>query len=301
MSVLFSFPTKLFAKKIQLVSTSPDLAWAASKIGGEFVEVKSLLSGREDPHYVDAVPSYIRLLSEADIVCIIGLDLEVGWIPKVLMKSGNAAIQPGGKGYCETGKAVETIDRPSGKIDRSQGDVHPGGNPHFWLGPKALGEASSVILSTLKLVDPVHAKNYQINFDSLKKELEQLTAELNGRLKPLQGTASPIVIQYHKEFSYFFHEFNINSLGSIEEKPGVPPSAGRIASIALEAKSKGVKIALAKPSDPDAVLRRFSEISGVRVVRQTPSLIVGELTSYQELLNTIARELHSIQGEKKGT
>ncbi|MBP9708334.1 MAG: zinc ABC transporter substrate-binding protein [Oligoflexales bacterium] len=302
--LLFFLPSQSFAAKIKLISSSPDLAWVASKIGGQQVEVQSLLSGREDPHYVDALPSFIRQVSEADIVCIVGLDLEVGWIPKVLSKSGNAAVQPGGKGYCETGKSVDVIERPEGKIDRSQGDMHADGNPHFWLGPKAMGEAGKSILTTLMNVDPVHGNVYKQNFEDFQKELAQLKTEINTMLKPLQGSKAPIVAQYHKEFSYFFHEFDISSLGSIEEKPGVPPSAGHIAKFSLTAKSKGVKIALAKPNDPDAVLRRFAELSGARVVRLSPSLIVGEISSYQELLRSIAKQLISIQTikeEKKGS
>ena len=297
---LYLSPYVLQAKKINLVTTSPDLAWAARQIGGIHVDVKSLLTGKEDPHYVDALPNYISIVSQADAICIIGMGLEVGWIPKVLSKSGNTDVQPGGKGYCEVGKSVNAIERPTlGQVDRSHGDVHAEGNPHFWLGPKAMTEASSAIVNVLTKLDMPHASYYQKNYANLKTLLAKIKTELSERLKPLQGTKSPVVIQFHKEFSYFFKEFNIKSLGSIEDKPGVPPAAGRIAEIGLEAKAQKITVALAKPNDPEGILRKFSSISGVPVKRVSPSLMTGKVEDYSELLNHIADQLLSATPSKK--
>ena len=273
---------------INLVTTTPDLAWAARKVGGKWVTVKSLTTGREDFHYVDAVPNFIRVVSQADIVCLIGLGLEVGWLPKVLSKSGNAGVQPGGPGYCETGKGVKPIEVPKGNIDRSMGDVHPEGNPHFWLSPQALTGASKVIMEALIRVDPKQATSYHKNYSLLREELISITQKIAQKLKGWSSSDRSLVIQYHKEFSYFFHEFSIRSLGSIEEKPGVLPSAGRLAAIGLHAKDKGIRLALAKPTDPQGILNKFTEISKIPVKRAKPSLIIGELEDYSALLNQIA-------------
>ena len=123
--------------KVKVVTTIPDLAWVAAEVGGDHVETKALLRGNENAHFVDAVPEFTRLTADADVVCIAGLDLEVGYMPAVLTRSGNAKIQPGGAGYCEAGKSVQVLEKLTTAVDRSMGDVHPAGNPHFYLSPKA--------------------------------------------------------------------------------------------------------------------------------------------------------------------
>ena len=113
--------------KTNVVTTTTELAWAAENIGGDRVKIESLLSGTENAHYVDAVPNFIRLIAAADIVCAVGLDLEIGWLPKALSKSGNRQVQKGGKGYCELGSEINALEKPKGSIDRSMGHIHPSG------------------------------------------------------------------------------------------------------------------------------------------------------------------------------
>ena len=120
--------------KVNVITTTTDLQWLTKQIGGDKVKVESLLNGTEDPHYLDAMPHFISKVANADMFCLIGLDLEVGWAPKILSRSGNKKVQPGGKGYCETGKTIKALNIPTGRIDRSQGDIHPQGNPHYHLG-----------------------------------------------------------------------------------------------------------------------------------------------------------------------
>ena len=130
----FLFLSSIALAKIKVVATLPDVAEVVRAIGGTEVDVNTLLSGSEDPHYADARPDYILKVSRADVVCAIGLDLEIGWLPKVLDKSGNAKVQSGGTGFCELGHTVKPLEVPTGVIDRSLGDVHPHGNPHFKIG-----------------------------------------------------------------------------------------------------------------------------------------------------------------------
>lgn len=269
MSVTFVTPSAAAATPVQIVTTIPDLAWAAREIGKDFVAVRSLLKGVEDPHYADAVPEFIRLVSNADIVCSVGLDLEVGWLPKVLSRSGNAQVQPNGKGHCELGKAVDVLDKPSGAVDRSMGDVHPMGNPHFWLSPKALAKGASQILEALLRADPEHAAAYQKNYSEFSKRMDALVEAGRKKLAPyLSKQAGPQVLEYHREFTYFLDAYGLKAFGSIEEKPGVPPSAGRIAGIAASAKFAGVRLILATDYNPRKTVERVAEISGI------PSLIV---------------------------
>lgn len=249
--------------KPRLVTTTTDLAWAAREIAGDKADVVALLKGTENPHFVDAVPEYIRLVADADVACAIGLGLEVGWLPKVLAKSGNANVQKGGKGFCEVGPAVDVLAK-GGKTDRSMGDVHPEGNPHFWLSPKHLGQASVAIAEALAGVDAKNADFYRKRQTELVATLQSLQAELTKKLAPATGA---LFMQYHSDFDYFFAAYGLKSDGSIEEKPGVVPSAGRLARVGLEAKTHGVKVALAVDYDPKGTLDKFHEISGVSVLR----------------------------------
>ncbi len=279
--------------RISVVTSTTDLAWAAAEIGREFALVTPLLSGTENPHYVDANPEFIRRVAAADIVCIVGMDLEIGWMPKVLARSGNAQVQPGGKGYCELGLGVRAaLDLPVGKTDRSMGDTHPGGNPHFWLSPKALGEASSQIAFALKRVDPMHGVAYDKNLQALVKKLDRLLEQNRVQLSPFLKLPRPHVIEYHKEFAYFVEAYGIRSFGSIEEKPGVPPSAGRIAEIAQGAKNAGVKVALSGEYAPQKTMDRFSEISGIRTARVATSVQPGgKLNDYEKLQKHLVESL----------
>ena len=123
-------------KPITVVTTIPDLGWMVKEIGQHDVVVQSFLTGSEDPHYVDAVPKFVLWASRADMIVSAGLDLEVGWLPKVLEQSANAKVQPGGIGYCEVGNYVTVLEKPTTLTNRSMGDIHPRGNPHFYLSPK---------------------------------------------------------------------------------------------------------------------------------------------------------------------
>ncbi len=285
----------------KVVTTLTDLAWAARVIGKKHVEVTALLSGSENPHYVDTIPDFIRLVADASVVCIAGLDLEIGWMPKVLSRSGNAQVQPGGKGYCDTGSGVSVLDRPTGKVDRSMGDIHPMGNPHFWLSPKWLLEASTVIRDTLIKIDPAHTADYQNGYRELSEKLEALIATNREKLnKAFPKRQGPVVMEYHKEFSYFFDVYSLNSMGSIEEKPGVPPSAGRIAEVALAAKSAGIKVALCGEYAPEKTMRRFKEISGIPYARlQTALHSSGGIGDYIDLQNHLVDTVvKSLRNEK---
>jgi zinc/manganese transport system substrate-binding protein len=253
--------------RLKVVTTLPDLAALFVEIGGDAVEVRSLLKGIEDPHYADAVPEYIRLVASADVVCLMGLDLEVGWMPKVLSKSGNSKVQPGAKGYCEGASSVKALDRVTGRVDRSMGDVHPAGNPHFNLSPLSMIEASTAITRVLSTVAPGRAEVFQRNQESLVRRLRDLHSRLQERIKNSSRLRVPVVMEYHKEFVYFFNAYGLKSLGSLEEKPGVPPSAGRIAQVALQAKASGVTAIFAAPSSPQRTLVKFSELSGVSIRR----------------------------------
>lgn len=280
-------PLALAAPK--LVTTTTDLAWMAREIAGADAEVESLLRGTEDPHFVDARPDYIRKVASADAVCVVGLDLEVGWMPKVLAKSGRAAVQPGGKGYCDTGSRINVLEKPTGPLDRSMGHVHPSGNPHFWLSPVALAQASEEVADTLARIDPGKAEAYRRRQKAFATRMNELQAAVRARLEKAGITGSKArFLEYHREFSYFAQAFGLESVGSLEEKPGVSPSAGRLATVASQAKNEGVRIVLATTHGPRRLLARFEELSGVPVQAVPISIDArGEPKDYPALLARI--------------
>ncbi|MCX6117518.1 MAG: metal ABC transporter substrate-binding protein [Proteobacteria bacterium] len=265
LSLLVVASNSSFAGTIKVVTTLTDIAWAAREIGGSNVSVESFLTGSENPHFVDVMPSFVQMASNADVVCSVGLDLEIGWLPKVLDKSGNSKVQSGGKGFCELGKAISPLEKPPGAVNRSMGDMHPAGNPHFWLSPKHLAEASKEISKVLSKVDPKNASTYSKNYSAFKKKLEGIQKSTQAQLASVKAKLSKsVIIEYHKDFSYFFDCYGITSFGSVEEKPGVSPSAGRISEVAADAKSNKVKLVLGTPHSDRKVLNKFKDIAKIK-------------------------------------
>lgn len=260
------------ANKIKVITTLPDLAEAARRIGGDQVDVESLLVGTEDAHFLDAAPTFIKKVADADVVCVVGLELEIGWMPKILSKSGNAKVQPGGSGYCDTGRFVTVLERPTGPVDRSMGDVHPGGNPHFNLSPLALSEGAKGILEVLLRARPESEDDFKNGYQRFQQHMLSLHSDVYKKLKALEGRTQPFVVQYHKDFTYFFEAYKIRSLGTIEDKPGVPPSAARLVSVAEEAKAAHVRIAVGALYCPEKHLRRFSELSRI-AYKKLPTMV----------------------------
>jgi len=267
--------------QLNVVVSVPDFKEIFESIGKEKVKVISLLNGREDPHFIDAVPSFISKVAKADIVCAVGLHLEIGWLPKVLAKSANSKVQMGGRGYCELGESVTILEKPTQNFDRSMGDVHGGGNPHFYLSPSALNEAASKVASILSLHLPAGKEYFMSNLKDFQLRMKLLKKSIAAKLAPLQNIK---LIQFHKEFSYFISEYGFNSFGAIEEKPGVPPSSARILNVSFNAKKSSVRLAIGSFHTPVNYLKKFTEISGIPYVKLPASLQLRD-----PKLNTIAK------------
>lgn len=281
---------------VNVVTTIPDLAWMVQEIGGGKVKAQPLLRGTENPHYVDAVPSFIAKVAGADAVLSVGLELEVGWLPKVVARTGKAEVQPGGKGYAEVSRTVKVLDVPAGKIDRSMGDVHPGGNPHFWLGPLALAEGGTAVVELLAGLRPEAASEFAANQARFTEEMKQLVASNRAKFGVLTGKW---LMEYHEEFTYYLRDHGIESWGSLEAKPGVAPSAGRLAQVAMAARKSGVQVLLAADYAPKQTLARFSELSGIPVVSVPTSGRTNSM-GYVALQNHIANALVEAAAPKAG-
>jgi len=264
-SLLLSLPSQA---AIEAVATTTDVAWLLHRIGGAEVNVKTLAKPGDSYHFLDARPDFVLAVSRAQILCLIGADLEMAWLPKIVERSTNQKIKSGAAGDCDLSRAV-ALQKPSSPVDRSRGDVHSAGNPHFWLSPIEMANAAGEVEKKLAQVLPAKAADFSARKDATVKELNLLASEIKERLKPLAGKK---IYEYHQDFSYYLAAYGLSSAGSIEEIPGVAPSAARLGQVGIEAKKLASPLALALEHHPASTLAKFTEISGVPVVKLPPSL-----------------------------
>lgn len=268
--------------KINVTATLPEFAWAAKEIGGDQVAVQSFLAGTEDPHYMDASPAFVFKAAKADVLILNGMELESGWLPKILQMSGNAKIQRGEEGYCDASEKVKKLEEVK-NYDRSQGDIHPQGNPHYTLSAKAMIAVGEKIKSCLKAAG---AKKLDEAFSAYKKNMQALYEKQKSKLEPLKDKKFMV---YHREFSYFLNDYGLKSLGSLEEVPGVLPSAGYLANTAAAAKKNEVALVLASSIAPQKYLEKFKELSGVGYLAAQIHPL-GE-QDYGEFFNKLVNEI----------
>ena len=229
--------------KLNVVATTSDLGAIAREIGKDKVEVTSLAKPTEDPHFVDAKPSFIVKLNKADMLIDGGLQLEIGWLPNLVVGARNQKILTGEKGYLIASAGVPIIEVPT-SVDRAMGDVHPLGNPHFMLDPINGKVVAAHICDRLCQIDPANCNYYKDNLKDFTKRLDQKFSEWQKALEPFRGTK---IVTYHKTFPYFADRFNLNVVGSLEPKPGIPPSPTHINSLIPMMKNEGVKLILIEP------------------------------------------------------
>jgi zinc/manganese transport system substrate-binding protein len=246
--------------KLNVVATLPWIGSIASEVGREKITVTTLVKPSLDPHQIEAKPSMILAARKADIIMYNGLDLEAGYLPLLVESSKNPRIQPGRPGNLDCSRFVSVIERQPG-ADRSMGDVHPLGNPHYHLSPRNMSSVADGIAGALSYVDPGHGAYYRSNAAAFKTRLEEKRKEWSRR-----APRGKKFISYHKYFEYLADEFNFELVGYIEDKPGIPPSAGHVESLidlARRAKIDGVLTTVYfSRKAPDFLSRK----TGVRVI-----------------------------------
>jgi ABC-type Zn uptake system ZnuABC Zn-binding protein ZnuA len=210
-----------------VVTTTEDLAAIAREVGGDRIEVESIARGTEDPHFVAAKPSYMVKLREADLFVQVGLDLEIGWVPLLLEGSRNRNIQPGNAGYVDASTGITALEVPA-VATRAAGDVHPYGNPHYWLDPENGIAIARSVLDGLTRVDSPGRPAYEASYRSFEERLRARIAEWQDALRPLQGAH---LVSYHRAWVYFEQRFGLRFVGELEPKPGIPPSPRHLAEL----------------------------------------------------------------------
>lgn len=288
--LVFLFSTSSLAK-VKVVATTSSLASLVKEIGKDNVDVLSISNLKQDPHYIEAKPSYMVKLRSADVLVSVGLGLESGWLPNVIRGSKRPdLLSESGQKHLVVGKFINPIEIPAGKIDRSKGDVHAEGNPHFQYDPIEVNKVVVAISDKLSEIDKDRAQFYQAQKKSFEKKLLDSMAQWKHRV---ENSQVKYIVSYHKSFSYFLNRFNLNLLGEIEPKAGVPPTAKHIISLIKKIKSKKRVCILSENYFEKAAARRLHKKTNAQFV----GLDVEFTGSYFDFIDKIVSAIESCSKE----
>ncbi len=256
-------------RTLNVVTSTSDLADLARAVGGPRVDVVHISEGYQDPHFVEAKPSFILRLRKADLFAFVGLDLEVGWLSLLVDGSRNPRIRPGARGYVDVSKVIPVLDTPVGQVDRSQGDVHPLGNPHYWLDPANARRIAQLFAERFTELDPDGASSYETNRRDLEAKLDAAERRWAPARARLRG--KPIVA-WHTSWRYFAQYTGVNIVGFMEPKPGVPPSPSHLAGLILTMQRTGAKVILMEPWYSRKTADFVAAKTGAKVLVLPPSV-----------------------------
>jgi zinc/manganese transport system substrate-binding protein len=257
--------------KLRVVGTLPDFAAIAIELGGDRVTADSLIQGTEDPHFVDPKPSHILRVSRADLLICIGLGLESGWLPVLLTQSRNGSVQIGAPGYLDASQFVQTKEIPV-KADRSMGDVHGGGNPHYYVSPPEMLSVSQAIYKKLVELDPGDRAGYDRRWQAFSTKYQQKLATWKRALAPLAGVR---VIEYHKSWVYLLDWLGFSSEGALEPKPGIPPSPGHVTQLLMRVRERKVRFVFREGYHADRLSEVFAKKAGAKLL-DLPTMVGAE-------------------------
>jgi len=254
---------------VNVVATTEDLADLTRQVGGDRVKVEAIARGYQDPHFVEAKPSFILKLAKADLLVAVGRELEVGWLPPLVQQSRNAKIQPGADGYLDASLTVRILEIPTGQITRAMGDVHPLGNPHYWLDPGNGRHIAKAIADKLSRMAPADAAYFAARYADFDRRLAEAEKRWDALMAPYKGLK---VVTYHRSWPNFVDRFGLDVIGYVEPRPGIPPSPGHTLDLIAEMKRQGVKILIVEPyfdlKTPNSIARE----TGARVLVLPPSV-----------------------------
>lgn len=283
--------------KLQVVASTPDLGALAREIGKDKVEVTNLAKPTEDPHFVDAKPSFIVKLNKADILVEGGLHLEIGWLPNLVMSARNKKILAGTPGYFIAATNIQVLEIPDVTPDRARemGDVHPLGNPHFLLDPFNGKVVATNICDRLCKIDMENSVYYKSNLNNFIQRLDQKLSEWQKQLEPFKGAK---IITYHKTFSYLAHRFDLQVIGALEPKPGIPPSPTHINNLIPLMKYEGVKIILAESFRERKTPEFVAAQTGAKVV--IVPIMPGGVKGVEDFIALFDYNIHQIVSALRG-
>lgn len=247
------------AAEVSVFACEPEWAALAREVGGDKVNAFSATHARQDPHHIRARPSLVSRIRRADLVFCSGADLEVGWLPLLMRRGARAGVQPGTTGYLMAADHVAVLEKPA-VVDRSLGDVHPGGNPHVHLDPRNLVLIANELSGRLSRLDPPNAAYYRSRLDAFRKDWQTAMDRWKPRIAKLSGLR---VIVHHKSFTYLNNWIALNEVATLEVKPGIPPTASHLNDLLQTARSQKVRVILRAPYDPADASDWLSSKTGI--------------------------------------
>ena len=239
-----TFNTRAAAQTLRVVTTTADLGSLAQEVGGDKVSVVALAKGYQDPHFVDPKPSFMLEVSRANLLIAIGRELEIGWLPPLINNSRNAKVQPGSSGYLDASANVKILEIPTGQITRAMGDVHPAGNPHYWLEPDNGRRIAQAIRDKMSALSPANAAYFAQRYGDFDRRLSEAQKRWEAAMLPYKGTK---IVTYHRSWPNFMEHFGLDVIGYVEPKPGVPPSPTHTLELIAEMKRQGAKVIVVEP------------------------------------------------------
>ena len=268
---------------VNVMTTTEDLADLTRQVGGDRVKVESIARGYQDPHFVEAKPSFILKLAKADLLVAVGRDLEIGWLPPLVQQSRNARIQPGAGGYLDASLTAKILEIPTGQITRAMGDVHPQGNPHYHLDPGNGRRIAKAIADKLSAMAPADATYFVSRYGDFDRRLAAAEKRWDAMMAPYRGLK---IVTYHRSWANFTDRFGLNVIGYVEPRPGIPPSPSHTIELMAEMRRQGVKILIVEPyfdlKTPNSIARE----TGARVVVLPPSVgAEKEITDFIKLFD----------------
>jgi zinc/manganese transport system substrate-binding protein len=300
LAFLLALPMAASAQgKLNVVSTTEDLGSLAREIGGDKVSVTALAKGYQDPHFVDPKPSFILAVSRADVLIVVGRELEIGWLPPLLTSSRNAKIQAGANGYLDASQNVKILEIPTGQITRAMGDVHPFGNPHYWLEPGNGRRIAQAIRDKFSQLSPGNAASFTQRYNDFDMRLAAAEKRWDATMAPYKGTK---LVTFHRSWPNFMERWGLEVIGYVEPKPGIPPSPQHTLEVIDGMKREGAKLIVVEPYFDLKTPQSIANQVGGKVLVLAPS--VGgtkEATDYIQLfeydVNQLAAAFKQISGK----
>ena len=269
---------------LNVVTTTSDLASIVSEVGGDKVAVESLARGYQDPHFVEAKPSFVLKLNKADLLVVVGRDLEIGWLPALINQARNARIQPGADGYFDASLTAKILDLPTGQLTRAMGDVHPLGNPHYWLDPENGRRIAKAVQAKLSQKDPANAPYYAQRAADFDRRLSEAQQRWKSMMAPYKGIK---VVTYHRSWANFADAFGIDVIGYVEPKPGIPPTPQHTLDVIQAMRAQGIKLIIVEPYFDSKTPNSIASQTGGNVLVLPPSVGgVPAASDYLKLFDT---------------
>lgn len=277
------------AAMLKVIATTEDLAAIAQAVGGAHVRVQSLTRGTADPHFAEPRPSMIRAVRDADLLLVVGADLEAGWLSPLLQQARNAHVLPGAAGYLDLSTTVTLRDIPVGPLTRAMGHVHARGNPHYWLNPENGLAIAAAIATRLGELDPNHAADYRANQEAFAGALRRRIPVWRQALAPLKDKP---VIAYHASFVYLAEAFGFRIVAEVEPKPGIPPSPAHLRALVERIRTQDIRLLIMEPFYERRSATYLAEQTGIKVA-VLPQSVGAEpgIKTYLDLFDAIVEVL----------